>query len=239
MIAYGAELAEIYEAIYRGRGKNYEVESDEITKIVRSRNADAMSLLDMACGTGGHLGRFAELFEHVEGMEISPPMRAFSTGRVPGVEVHEGDMRSFSLKHTFDAITCLFSSVGYLGSVQELDDTLRTFRSHVAPGGVVVIEPWWSPDTFIDRYVGSAVVTVNSRTIARVSHTVREGAFSRMEVQYVVATPTDGIHQFTDTHVMALFTQSEYESAFVKSGFAVEHLTDGPAGRGLFIGVAE
>lgn len=239
MIAYGPELAEVYEAIYCGRGKDYSSEAADILQIIHSRKSDAATLLDVACGTGAHLEVFMKLFKDVEGLEVSPSMRALATDRLPGVTVHSGDMRSFRLARKFDAITCMFSSVGYLTSVQELDQTLQTFREHVNPGSVIVIEPWWFPEDFIDGYVGAAVVCADGRTIARVSHTVRQGNASCMNVLYTVAEPAAGLRYFADTHVMALFTQDQYETSFEKADCAVEYLSDGPSGRGLFVGVAK
>ena len=45
----------LYDAIYQGIGKDYAAESAEITALIRARRPDAVTLLDVACGTGGHL----------------------------------------------------------------------------------------------------------------------------------------------------------------------------------------
>ncbi|GGT19161.1 class I SAM-dependent DNA methyltransferase [Streptomyces purpureus] len=235
---YGAEHAEIYDAVYRGRGKDYAAEAEDILRLLRGYRSDITSLLDVACGTGTHLAALREIVGHVEGVELSPWMHAIAARRLPGVPVHQDDMRSFSLDRTFDALTCLFSSIGYMTSSDELDRTLSVFRAHLNPGGVVVVEPWWFPGEFLDGYVGGSVVEVDGRTIARVSHTVREGDRTRMNVEYTVGESTTGLRRFSDTHVLTLFTQEQYERAFERAGFTVTYLTGGPSGRGLFVGVA-
>ncbi|MGW6983375.1 class I SAM-dependent DNA methyltransferase [Streptomyces sp. NPDC054932] len=236
--AYGAEHAEIYDAVYRGRGKDYTAEAEAIVRVLREHRSDISSLLDVACGTGTHLEALRKIVDHVEGVELSPWMHALAVRRLPGIAVHRDDMRSFGLGRTFDAITCLFSSIGYMGSAAELDRTLRVFREHTAPGGVVVVEPWWFPEEFLDGYVGGAVVVVDGRTIARVSHTVREGATTRMNVEYTVGEPAAGLRRFHDTHVLSLFTREQYEQAFERAGLTVAYTAGGPSGRGLFVGVA-
>jgi SAM-dependent methyltransferase len=236
VIAYGADLAEIYEAVYRGRGKDYETEAAELATLIRRHHPAAESLLDVGCGTGGHLAGFAQRFARVTGLDISPWMTEIAEGRVPGVAVHEADMRSFALDEDYDAITCLFSSIGYLTCEQDLVDTLANFRRHLRTGGIVVVEPWWFPETFLDRYVNSLEVRDGTRTVVRVSHSVRDGAFSEMQVHYLVAEPEHGIRHFTDSHRMALFTRDQYEAAFRAAGLTVDYRTTGRTDRGLFIG---
>ncbi len=233
------DRADIYEAIYRGRGKDYQGESAITVKNILDRNPGAKQLLDVACGTGSHLNYFADAFEQVAGIDLSEDMIRIARDYVPGVPLHRGDMRKFDLGRTFDAITCMFSSVGYLATFDELNATLESFARHLSPGGVVVIEPWWSPDTFTTDYVRGDVVMVDGRTISRVSHSVwsEERVASRMEVHYVVAEPGIGIRHFTDVHVMTLFSRKEYEHAFRQAGLSVEFVEYEQASPGLFVGV--
>ncbi|ONI76462.1 SAM-dependent methyltransferase [Actinosynnema sp. ALI-1.44] len=231
------DRAETYEAFYRGRGKDYEAESNTITKLVLDRKPDASSLLDVACGYGGHLHHFDKAFRHVEGLELSREMISAAARRIPGITVHHGDMRQFRLARRFDAVTCMFSSIGHLDTTYELAQTLRSFAEHLTPGGVIAIDPWWFPETFLPGYVGSDVVTDNGMTIARVSHSVRAGTATRIEVHYIVAEPGKGIQHFADCHRITLFTREEYEQAFRAAGCDVEYLPGDPAGRGVFVGV--
>ncbi|MCO1574791.1 class I SAM-dependent methyltransferase [Crossiella sp. SN42] len=236
---YDTELADVYDAIYRGRGKDYPAEAAQVHGLITARKADATDLLDVASGTGAHLGPFTELFGHVEGLELSEAMVRISSDRFPEVTVHQGDMREFDLGRTFHAVTCMFSSIGYMADQDELDRALAAFARHTEPGGVIVIEPWWTPEKFLDGYVGGDVVRVDGRTIARVSHSRREGDYTHMDVHYTVAEPDKGIEHFTDTHVITLFTREQYETAFERAGCVVEFVEGGPSGRGLFVGVVK
>ncbi|MFC7331512.1 class I SAM-dependent DNA methyltransferase [Marinactinospora rubrisoli] len=233
---YGAELAEIYELVHRGRGKNYATETTEVAKHVWARKPDAVSLLDIACGTGGHLGFFAELFDDVQGLDMSEAMLDVARTRRPAGTLHLGDMRDFDLGRTFDAITCMFGSIGYLRSPAELDATLVRFARHLVGDGVVAVDPWWFPETFIEGYVSADVVTVAERTIARVSHSRRENGACRMQVHYVVADPRTGARHFDENHLISLFPRSAYEAAFTRAGLDVDYIEGVQAGRGLFVG---
>ncbi|MFJ6943787.1 class I SAM-dependent methyltransferase [Streptomyces wuyuanensis] len=234
---YGAEASEIYELLHQGKGKDYAGEAEEIVRRVRDLVPDAGSLLDVACGTGAHLRHFGKAFDRVEGLEMSAPMAAAARRRLPEVTVHEGDMRDFSLDSAFSVITCMFGSIGYLADTTELNAALARFARHLRPGGAVAIDPWWFPDTFLDGHVSSGTATVDGRALARVSHAVRTGNASRMEVHYLVGDAESGIRHFSETHLITLFTREQYEAAYTAAGLTVEYTAGLHGGRGLFTGV--
>lgn len=235
---YDADVADVYHRFYRARrGKDYAAEVAEMAALIRDRRPGADSLLDVACGTGSHLEHFAREFDDVAGLELSEAMLALARPALPGVALHQGDMRDFSLGRRFTAMTCMFSSIGYLSDTAELDATLACCAEHLEPGGVLIIEPWWTPDRFIDRYVAGDVVTVDGQTIARVSHTVRDGRTTRMEIHWVVADPANGPRHVVQEHLLTLFERAEYEKAFAQAGLDVEHVSRGPSSPGWLVGV--
>ncbi|HEX2313140.1 MAG TPA: class I SAM-dependent methyltransferase [Thermomonospora sp.] len=234
-MGYGRRHAEIYDAVFNGRGKDWAGDAEEVTRLVRARRAGARSLLDVACGTGMHLAHFATLFDEVAGIEIAPAMREIAERRLPGVPVHEGDMRDFDLGRTFDAVVCLSSSIGYLPTTGDLAAAVGRMTAHLTPGGVLLVEPWWFPERFVEGYVGAHLIRDGDRVIARVSHSTQVGKATHITVKFVVADPK-GIDEFTETEIVTLFARAEYESAFRKAGCTVEYLPGGPFGRGLFVG---
>ncbi|MFD3936196.1 class I SAM-dependent methyltransferase [Streptomyces sp. NPDC058611] len=234
------DAGDVYDAVYGGRGKDYGSESAVVTGHIRTRHPQAASILDVGCGTGGHLKYFAEEFDETQGVDLAEGMLVVARRNHPEIPLTTGDMRSFDLGRRFDAVVSLFAATGNLVGRQELDSTLATFSRHLVPGGVVVIEPWWFPENFTPDHVGASVTTVEGRTVARVSHTVRHSeAASRMDVHYVLAEPGRGVEHFSDTHVMALYRREQYEKAFTAAGLSVEYITGEYAGNGLFIGVKE
>lgn len=233
---YSRQHAEVYDLIMGGRGKDWAAEAADVAALIRTRHGTAATLLDVACGTGAHLAAFAGLFDDVAGVELSGPMREIAARRVPAVPVHPGDMRDFDLGRTFDAVCCLFCSVGYMPTPPDLEAAIATMARHLAPGGVLVVEPWWFPERYLDGYVAGDIARDGHRVVSRVTHTTRQGRTTRMEVCYVVADGA-GMRQFTEYEVDTLFTREEYEAAFARAGCAVEYLEGGPTGRGLFVGV--
>ncbi|MEU6263757.1 class I SAM-dependent DNA methyltransferase [Saccharopolyspora shandongensis] len=233
------QRADIYHDFYHGRGKDYRAEAALVRDLVRERTPDAASLLDVACGTGAHLRELAGSFGEVVGIDLAPEMLAVAERQNPELQLHQGDMRDFRIDRRFDAVTCMFSSAGYLPTAADLDRAVQNLADHLAPGGALLLEPWWFPENFLPGWVGADVVTVDGRTIARVSHTVRQGGTSRMEVHYTVAAPDTGIEHFTDTHVMTLFDRETYETAFRRAGLTPEYVKHDLVAPGIFVGTAE
>ena len=229
------DIADIWDPVYRGRGRDYAGEVGQVLDAIRHRGPLGESLLDVACGTGEHLAHFGEHVAHVEGVELSEGMIAVGKRRRPELKLTHGDMRTFDLGRTFDVITCMFSSIGHAVDTDELAAALTRFAAHLAPGGVLVVEPWWFPSTFVDGYVTGDVLDVDGQTMARVSHSSREGDYSRVRVHYVVAGAEEGLRHVTEDLRITLFTQEEYLRGFERAGLAVQYVEGGPSGRGLFI----
>ncbi|GAA2898758.1 hypothetical protein GCM10010517_64030 [Streptosporangium fragile] len=235
---FGRELAEVYEMIYESRGKSWTEEAEEISRLIRSRFPGADSLLDVACGTGAHLEAFGKLFAHTEGLELARPMLDVAVQRLPGVPLHAGDMRDFDLGRTFDAVVCMFTAIGYLPTVPDMRAAVRSMARHLEPGGVLVVEPWWFPERFIEDYVAGDLARSESRTVARISHSTRQGRTTRMEVRFLVGD-SSGIRAFTEIDLLTLFTLEEYLAAFADAGCPAEYTEVGWTERGVFIGRRE
>lgn len=238
---YGAQHAALYDASFLSRGKDFRNEAEAVIGMIRERCPGARTLLDVACGTGLHLQAYAKDFEHVEGIDLSPDMLAVARGRLPGVPLFSGDMRTFDLGRTFDAVTCMSNAVGEVETLDGLRAALRRMAAHLVPGGVLVVEPWYFPENYLDGHVGGHMYRDGDRVVSRVTHSVRDGATTRHTVAFMVAEPT-GIRQFSEVCVLGLFTRDEYLQALRDAGVTAELvpgfcLADGrPNGPGLFVG---
>src|SRR6185312_6199625 len=106
--------------------KDYANEAQQIhTLIQQYKHSPGTSLLDIACGTGGHLPYLRQHYS-VEGLDLDEQMLAIARQRNPGVIFHHADMVDFSLEQQFDVILCLFSSIGSWWRVRHLAGTQST-----------------------------------------------------------------------------------------------------------------
>jgi SAM-dependent methyltransferase len=144
-------------------------------------------------------------------------------------------MRTFDLGRRFDAVICLFSSIGYARTVEDLNRAVAVLARHVEPDGVVVVEPWISPEAWEDDHLGAVFVDEPDLKIARVNLSERDGRLSRFVFHYLVLT-SEGVERFEEPHELGLFTHDEYVAAFCAAGLEVEHDSEGLMGRGLYVG---
>jgi SAM-dependent methyltransferase len=52
----------------------------------------------------------------------------------------EGNMSDLELGETFDAVLCLFSSIGYLENTGELDAAVSSMARHLNVGGILLVD---------------------------------------------------------------------------------------------------
>jgi SAM-dependent methyltransferase len=223
-----------YDAIYAW--KDYQSEAVKIHALIQRRNPGARTLLDVACGTGTHLEHLREHYE-VEGVDVDPEMVRIALERLPGVPIHEGNMADLHLGKKFDAVTCLFSSIGYMRTVENLIRAVGRMSEHLAQGGVLMVEPWVTPETFEPGRPSAKFVDEPDLKIARMDVPRVEGRLSVIDFRYLVGT-REGIEDFTERHEIALFTHEEYLDAFRKANLEVEHDPEGLMDRGLYIGIS-
>jgi SAM-dependent methyltransferase len=221
----------LYDLLFRT--KDYQKSSRTLVQVLRRVAPEARTLLDVGCGTGRHLAHLRIKFD-VEGLDSSRQMLAIARERCPGVRFHQGSLVAFNLHRRFDVVTCLFGAIAYAKTLVGLRTATRCLVRHLQPGGVLVIEPWISPERFVaGRLVFDRVDDADLK-VARMYVTKRRGAVSVFDSQYLVATGA-GVAHFTERQELGLFTDQQYRTAFRSSGLRV--VATGPQlfGYGLYV----
>jgi SAM-dependent methyltransferase len=224
-----------YDAIYHW--KNYEQESADVLSWIRRFNPGARTLLDVACGTGAHMVYFEQAMDEVVGLDRNPVGLEVAREKLPGVSLIEGDMRAFDLGRRFDALTCLFSAIGYVEDYRELVQSLRCFAAHLRPGGVLVLEGWLSPEDIKPEGVWMHLADQPELKIARINTVEIEGKVSSMTLHHLIGTP-QGVQYVAEDHRLVLFEREEYREAIGAAGLTLVDEPDGLMKRNTFVATA-
>jgi hypothetical protein len=143
-------------------------------------------------------------------------------------------MRDFELPARYDAILCLFSSIGYVRTLENVRRTFERFRAHLAEGGVVLVEPWFSPEVIQPGRVSVDTAQGEGLAVCRMARMEVEGRLSRLHFHYLLGR-AEGIEYMSEVHELGLFTVDEMLAAFEQAGLRAEYDPEGPSGRGLYV----
>jgi ubiquinone/menaquinone biosynthesis C-methylase UbiE len=227
------ESAELYDAIYAF--KDYRSEARQLADLIRQSTPAARTVLDVACGMGEHARwLIADHGFSVDGLDLDEALLTVARQKVPGGRFIHADMEDFDLGRQYDAVLCLFSSIAYLVTLERVGHALACFRRHVAPGGVVLVEPWFEPGVIDPTRVSRHSGTLASGHVERVSHIDVDGRVSRIHFQYTIGTEA-GRREASEVHELGLFTQDEMQRLFEASGFTASYSSPGLMGRGLWV----
>ncbi len=229
------ETAQLYDLIYTEM-KDYRDEAAKVAELVRSHLPKARRLLDVACGTGEH-AKFLSQEHHFEvgGIDMEPAFVEIARRKNPSGVFECADMVDFNMEDQYDAVLCLFSSIGYVRDKTNLARAIASMLKHVAPDGLLIVEPWFEPGSMQDGRSMCVTAEGDGTTISRMSHTSIVGRISRLQFEYVIGD-SNGLRRASEVHELGLFTQGEMMEAFRAAGAEVEFSEEGLAGRGVYVG---
>lgn len=231
------KTARFYDLIYDDRRDAAADARAVQTLIERYAQSPTRSLLDVACGTGAHMPFFRDQFDEIEGIDLDPGMLTVARERFPEIQFHERDMVDFDLGRQFDVVTCMFSSIGYAGTVERLKQAIATMTRHLSPGGALIVEPWIKPEVWIEDHFDAIFIDEPDIKIARMTNGRRDENLAIMEFHYLIATQ-EGIEHLVEEHRAMMFTHQEYIDAFIDVGLETHHDSNlMPLGRGVYVGV--
>lgn len=225
--------AALYDAIYAGF-KDYATEARVVASLLRRVNPTTRTVLDVACGTGEHARLLGMDGFSVDGLDLDPAFIEIASAKNPSGRFVVADMADFDLGARYDAVICLFSSIGYARTLGGMTAALRCFARHAAPGGAIVVEPWFAPGVLQHGTVMRNEADANGVHVVRTSRVAIDGRLSRLDFDYEITGDAGATHA-NEIHELGLFTNGEMLDAFAAAGLDVTYDPDGLTGRGLYV----
>jgi SAM-dependent methyltransferase len=226
-----SQSADIYDLVYSF--KDYKQESEDIRSAIRSTCPSCTTILDIACGTGEHHKHLSAAFI-IDGMDFEAAFLEIARPKNPKGQYFKGDMKDFSTGKKYDVVLCLFSSIGYLRDEAEIVKALRCFKEHLNPGGVMMVEPWFTRETWKDGKAHMITYDKDGLKICRMNRSSSAGKFSLIDFHYLVGSDEKDVYYFTERHELRMSSKEEMLNAFDEAGLEVRYEEKGLTGRGMY-----
>jgi SAM-dependent methyltransferase len=231
--SYTQMTGEIYDLIYAD--KDYAGQAAKLAELIEQYSESGGNLiLEAACGTGTYMHFLKDRFA-IDGFDLSAGQVAAAKKKNPDACIVQADMLDFDMGQTYDAVVCLFSSIGYLKTKENLDKAIANMAKHTKPGGLVIIEPWLKDKDYQAGHISVESNSNDTLFVSRMGISYKDGNVSRMDMHHMVGT-SNGIEHFVETHELAMYTDEDFADAFTKVGLGLEIEPEGLTGRGLYIG---
>ena len=229
------DFAKYYDELYV-KPEQYQKEVQQVVIFSQHyQQSGGNTLLDVACGTGGHITYLQDHFR-VSGLDLSQEMLAIARKKFPEAPFYHGNMIDFSLDTHFDIIICMYGSIGLVKTRANLKLALKNVVRHLLPGGLAIIVPWSTTEAFKETIVVDAVKHPNVR-IARMEN-VKRKAMNLVEVTFHHLIGKSGqVKYHTQRMEVGLFSRHDYVSAIQEAGLQIAEIYEGPnISMGAFVG---
>ena len=104
------------------------------------RHGSVERVLDVGCGTGGHLDHLSRLGFAGTGVDLNERMLDYARTARPHLQFRAADMRGLRFDEEFDAVVCLCTTFSYNTTNGDVVTALGCFHRALRPGGLVVID---------------------------------------------------------------------------------------------------
>lgn len=226
--------SEIYDLIYSS--KKYDEEAKKIKDIFdKNCISGGNRMLDVACGTGKHMEYLRNDF-NIDGIDLSINQVTAARKKFPNNRIEQSNMIDFDMNDNYDIVVCLFSSIGYLLTKDNLDESVRCMTRHLKPGGILLIEPWIRQSQFRPNHISFESAQIPDKlAVARTGITTAEGKITTLNLHHMV-TAQEGVSHFVENHKLAMFDDEEFIDSFNKAGLRADVDPVGLTNRRLIIG---
>jgi len=151
--------AQYYDLLYST--KNYEAEVNYVDSLIKKYCPQAITILDLGCGTGSHDFYLAKKGYNVIGVDLSQNMVTLAQEKqrkecIEGISFLQGDITSLKLDKEFDTVVSLFHVMNYLTENSIMKAGFATAAKHVKKGGIFIFDCWYGP-AVLSEYPKSGV----------------------------------------------------------------------------------
>jgi SAM-dependent methyltransferase len=197
-----------------------------ITRLIHQyAQREVQTLLNLCCGGGKNVYNLKAFFS-VSGLDLSADMLKLARELNPECRFFQADMRTFAIPETFDAIL-IDDGIMYMTSESDLLSVFERAFEHLRPGGVMVVGPDATKETFIQNR--TEFTQANPENLPKNLEVVfiennydpvpKDTTFEGLMIYLIRENGILRIEQ--DYHLLGLFPQATWENLLEIAGFEV------------------
>lgn len=181
------------------------------------------TVLELGSGGGNNASHMKHRYREMVLVELSPGMLEMSRALNPGLEHHQGDMRTVRLGREFDAVF-VHDAVCYMTTESDLRKAIDTAFAHCRPGGVALFCPDYIRENFVpstdhggDEDGGRAM-----RWLAwEWQHDPADSTYV-VDYAYILREDSGAVRIEHDRHIEGLFSRATWLRLFAEAGFEAQ-----------------
>ncbi|HLR25793.1 MAG TPA: class I SAM-dependent methyltransferase [Fodinibius sp.] len=235
------KLAEIYDAVMAE--VDYDLWADYLDALMLKHHPRPQSVMELACGTGSLALSLDELeCYQISGTDQSSQMiaraRQKNRDRMCSVDFSVMDFLDINTEKSFDAVLCVFDSINYLHSPQEILQFLEECQKLLVPQSLLIFD-FTTPANSVEAisYLNNEEGTTENNFRFHRSSTyntdqqihTNEFLIQQLENDQSVAAEFIERHQqkiYTLSQMLDIIDQTEYQLIAKYDGFEFEEATD-------------
>lgn len=228
-------ISTYYDTLYVN-DREYAPEAAKVKELLTKHGVSSQAdLLILACGTGGHIPYFKDDY-HVSGLDLSEDMLALARKKFPDLGFYLGNLINFELETDFDAMICMYGSIGFVKTVDNLRASLKRIAGHLRPDGLVLLTPWSTVEDFQELIVVDSADKPDLK-IARMEHVrLKEPKIVEVTFHHLLGENNEVAYHKQSMEI-GLFSRQEYLSSMTDAGLkVVEEYTGANVRGGAYIG---
>ena len=216
--------AQYYDLFYGD--KNYAAEADYVNQRIKQHHPKTKTILEFGCGTGKHATQLAQHGYAIHGIDLSPEMvhqaQHIHEGS-PNLSFSHADLRTVSLKKTFDTVVSLFHVMSYQTTNDDLTQAFVSAYKHLEPGGLFIFDCWYGPAVLTQLpTIRVKRIEHNDLHITRISEPQLHHDTNCVDVCFTIFIQQKNFNiaeTIQETHRMRYLFVPEIQDLFMRTGF--------------------
>ncbi len=197
----------------------YAEEAAAYSEALRNANTPVHTVLELGAGGGNNAWHMKRFFDMTL-VDLSEGMLAHSRKANPECEHHQGDMRTFRLGRTFDAVF-IHDAIDHMTTLEDLQLALNTAFAHVRPGGVTLLAPDDTRETFVPGTDcgGTDGADRGMRFLQWSYDPDPTDSLVTVDYAFLLRLPDGNSRVEKDRHIYGLFSHQQWLDTIAAAGF--------------------